>query len=134
MSTSTETLIELERRFWRSMIENDPDTAVDLLNEPAVMVSSHGAIQFDHDGYRQMAEKGPMVLTSFELSDIQVVFPDDKTAILAYRVKQGVAPRGKSASSSEQEMNDTSTWINTRDGWRCVLHTETPANAVKKSS
>jgi hypothetical protein len=28
-----------------------------------------------------------------------------------------------------QEMNDTSTWIRTLDGWKCVVHTETPADS-----
>ena len=49
----------------------------------------------------------------------------DSTAILSYRVKQGVAPRGKGATT-EQEMNDTSTWVKTDHGWRCAMHTETP--------
>ena len=33
-----------------------------------------------------------MVLTSFELSDMEVVFPNDTTAVLTYHVKQGIAP------------------------------------------
>ena len=89
------------------------------------MVSAHGAMKFDHAGYRQMAEHGSMVVNSSELSDMEVVFPNDSTAILSYRVKQGVAPRGKGATT-EQEMNDTSTWIKTEHGWRCAMHTETP--------
>jgi hypothetical protein len=42
-----------------------------------------------------MAEQGSMVLTSFELSDVEVLFPNDTTAVLTYHVKQEVAPRGK---------------------------------------
>ena len=84
-------------------------------------------MKFDHDGYRKMAEQGAMVLTSFELSDVDVVFPNEKTAIMSYHVKQGMAPRGK-AESTVQEMNDTSTWIRSGRRWKCVMHTETPAN------
>ena len=51
-----------------------------------------------------------MVLESFELSDMNVVFPNDSTAVLTYRVKQKMAKRGDSKSAL-QEMNDTSTWI-----------------------
>jgi len=36
-----------------------------------------------------------MIVTSFELSDVEVVFPNDATAILTYRVKQEVAPQGR---------------------------------------
>lgn len=126
MRTSNKTLIELETKFWQSMVDQDPDTAVTLLSEPALMVGSHGAMKFDHAGYRKMAEQGTMVLTSFELSDVEVMFPNDTTAVLTYRVKQGVASRGK-ATSTMQEMADTSTWVQSEaDDWRCVMHTETP--------
>lgn len=131
MQTPSKTLIDLETRFWNSMVEHDTDTAVGMLAEPALMVSGHGAVKFDHAGYRQMADQGSMVLTSFELSDVEVVFPNDTTAILAYRVKQNLAKRGEK-KGADQEMNDTSTWIRTDGGWRCVMHTETPVEGRKK--
>jgi hypothetical protein len=130
MATSTKTLIDLETRFWQSIVDQDTETAVSLLNEPALMVSSHGAMKFDHAGYRKMAEQGTMVVTSFKLSDVEVVFPNDTTAILTYRVKQNVASRGQAEKSTTQEMNDTSTWIRQSDSWRCVMHTETSTGAT----
>jgi hypothetical protein len=132
MQTPSKILIDLEQKFWQSMVNNDTDTALEMLAEPALMVSSHGAIKFDHAGYRKMAEQGSMVLTSFELSDMEVVFPSETTAILSYRVKQGVAPRGK-GESTVQEMNDTSTWIQTGKRWQCAMHTETPAEARRSA-
>jgi ketosteroid isomerase-like protein len=126
MAPSRETLIELEMKFWQSIMDGDSDAAADMLSEPALMVSSHGAIQFDRDEYRKMAEQGPMVLSDFELSDMKVVFPNEITAILSYHVKQTVTPRGKDKGTT-QEVNDTSTWVKNGDRWQCVAHTETPA-------
>ena len=131
MRTSSKTLIDLETKFWQSMVDQDADTATSMLAEPALMVSSHGAMKFDHAAYRKMAEQDAMVLTSFELSDVEVVFPNDTTAILTYEVKQSVADRGKSKGVTKQ-MADSSTWILTDDGWRCVMHTETPVDAAKR--
>ena len=129
MHTLNKTLIDLENKFWQSMVDQDSDTAVSLLSEPALMVSSHGAMKFDHAGYRRMAEQGSMVLTSYELHDVEVVFPNDTTAILTYRVKQETANRGES-KGTVQEMADTSTWVRSgSDDWRCVMHTETPIDA-----
>ena len=125
MAAPSKTLIDLENKFWQSMVDQDTDAALKLLEEPALMVSAHGAMKFDHAGYRKMAEQGSMVVTAFELNDVQTVFPNDATAILTYRVRQKVATR-QDGKSTEQEMNDTSTWINTADGWKCVMHTETP--------
>ena len=68
-----------------------------------------------------------MVVSSFELSDVEVVFPNDTMAIFSYHVKQGVAKRGESKSTT-QLMADTSTWVQANSGdWRCVMQTETPA-------
>jgi ketosteroid isomerase-like protein len=133
MSTLSKTLIELEKKFWQSMVTQDTRTAAELLTEPALMVSSHGAMKFDREGYRKMAQQGTMVLTAFELSDVDVLFPSDTTAIVTYRVKQVVAPRAKGGSAIEQEMNDTSTWVRKDVGWQCAMHTETPVETKEAS-
>jgi Domain of unknown function (DUF4440) len=133
MQTASKTLIELETRFWQSMVDQDTDAAVSMLSEPAHMVSPHGAMTFDHAGYRRMADQGSMVLTSFELNDVDVFFPNDTTAILTYRVTQNVAPRGKKGKTVQ--MFDTSTWVRSgNDEWRCVMHTETPAEQKTRQS
>ena len=126
MSAPHDTLVALENRFWQSLVEEDSDTATELLCEPAFMVSSHGAFKFDHASYRKMATEGPMVLTSYELSDVQVAFPNENTAVLAYNVKQTMSPRGKKDGKTEI-VHDTSTWIREGDSWKCAMHTETPA-------
>ncbi len=125
MQPSSQALMDLEKKFWQSIVDKDTATAVSLLSEPALMVSSHGAMKFDHAGYRKMVEQGSMELTAFDLSEMQAVFPNDTTAVLTYRVRQEVADRGRS-NTKTQEMTDTSTWIKSQDGtWRCVAHTET---------
>ncbi|MDO9358711.1 MAG: nuclear transport factor 2 family protein [Polaromonas sp.] len=127
MANSKQSLVDLETKFWQSMVDQDADVAVELLNEPAMMVSSYGAVQFDHAGYRKMADQGPMVVTSFDFDDMQVVFPNDSTAVLSYVVEQGVAPRDGQSKGTSQKMNDTSTWVRVDGKWKCVIHTETPA-------
>ena len=128
MQATSKDLINLEKKFWQSMLDQDTETAVSLLDEPALMVSSHGAMQFDHSQYKKMAENGSMVIKSFELSDMNVVFPTDQTAVLTYRVKQAMAQRGKSEQIN-QEMADSSVWTHKDGKWLCVMHTETPVDA-----
>jgi hypothetical protein len=126
MKDTTHTLQKLERKFWQSLVDKDFATAEDLLASPALMVSTHGSRKFDHAGYRQMAADGSMTLQSFVLGDMDVLMPTDSTAILTYDVKQVIARKGEQAGK-EQQMHDTSTWIRRGDSWRCVAHTETPA-------
>ena len=131
MTTSPKTLIELETKFWQSMVDQDTDAALQLLHDPSQMSSSHGAMEFDHAGYRKMAEHGSMVVTAFTLSDFKVLFPSETTAVMTYRVKQTVAARegGKSGESTMQDMSDTSTWVYVDKRWQCVLHTESQMDA-----
>jgi hypothetical protein len=133
MQPQANTIMDLERKFWQSMVDNEPDVALGMLAEPSLMVSSHGAMSFDHQKYRQMAEQGKMVLKSYELSDMQVLFPNENTAVATYHVRQTMAPRGKSDGATTEEANDTSTWVKTMDGWKCVMHTETNAGQAKAS-
>lgn len=133
MTTSAKKLIELETEFWQSMVDQDTDAALQLLHEPSLMASSHGAMKFDHAGYRKMAEQGPMVVTSFALSDVEVMFPTETTAVLTYRVKQAVSAR-EGGQSTTQNMADTSTWVYVGQRWQCVLHTESQMEAKPEKS
>lgn len=128
MQTASRDLIGLENKFWQALVDEDTDTAIGLLDEPALMVSSHGAMQFDHAGYRKMAEQGSMVLKSYKLSDMNVVFPRDDMALLTYRVKQAMGERGKPGDEVNQEMADSSVWTRKDGQWLCVMHTETPVD------
>ena len=132
MTTPSKTLIDLETKFWQSLVDQDIAAALQLLHDPACMATAHGAMKFDHAGYRKMAEQGSMVVTSFALSDVEVMFPTETTAVLTYRVKQSVGARD-GGNSTTQNMSDTSTWVHVGNRWQCVLHTESPmaANPVK---
>jgi hypothetical protein len=124
MRAAAATLIDLEKKFWQSMVDEDTDTALSMLTEPALMVTAQGAMQFDHAQYRQMAEQGQMVIKSFELSDVNVMFPNDDTAVVTYRVRQALAERGED-EAVEQLMADSSVWMRKGGEWRCFMHTET---------
>ncbi len=125
MQTSNSELIALEKKFWQSMVDEDTETALSMLAEPSFMVSSHGTMKFDHDDFRQMAEHGDMVIKSFKLSDMNVMFPSEDTAVVTYKAKQVVSARDKSEQTN-QEMADSSVWTRIDGKWRCVIHTETP--------
>lgn len=126
MPTSDRTLIDLENKFWQAMVDEDTEAALALLHEPALMVTAQGALQFDHAQYRQMAEQGNMVITSFELSDVNVMFPSDDIAVVTYQVLQTMAERGEDDDEGvEQLMADSSVWLRKDGEWRCFMHTET---------
>jgi hypothetical protein len=123
---TTQHLIELEKKFWQSLVKEDTEAALSLLDQQAIMVSSHGSMKFDHVQYREMVQKGSMVLKDFRLGDIDVLQPTEDMAVLTYRVRQSVGSRGDDAKPTTQEMVDSSTWVRKENQWQCVAHTETP--------
>ena len=111
----------LEHTFWQSMVDGKPTVATGMLSEPALMVSGHGAMQFDHAGYEKMARDDRHRLVDFHLSDMEVVFPRTDVAIATYRASQDMEMDGKPL---RQEAVDSSTWVRFHEGWKCVAHTE----------
>ena len=111
----------LEKAFWQSMVDGEPQVATDMLAEPALMVSGHGAMKFDHAGYTKMANDDRHRLVDYRFSDMDVIFPKDDVAIATYRVNQKVEMQGKPV---EKDVYDTSTWVKVGNQWRCVAHTE----------
>jgi ketosteroid isomerase-like protein len=116
-------IIAMEKRFWQTLVDGSTDVAVGMLSEPALMVSQHGAMQFDHDGYRKMADNDEYKLLSYALSNMQVLRPTDDVAILTYEVDQTTKEKDREV---RMRVSDSSTWVR-RDGrWLCAIHTESP--------
>ena len=123
VTTATKALIDLETKFWQSMVDEDTAATLPALHNPALMASAHGAMKFNHDDYRKMAEQGAMVVTSFALSDVVVMFPVETTAVMSYRVSQTVATR-EGGHSTTQHMCNTATWVCVDQRWQCVMRSE----------
>ena len=121
MSPQHQEIERLEHAFWQSLVDREPAVATDMLTEPALMVSGHGAMQFDHAGYQKMASDDRYRLVDFELADMDVMFPRPDVAVATYRAKQSVEMDGKQV---QQEVVDSSTWLRMHEGWKCVAHTE----------
>ena len=112
---------KLEKAFWDSIKDGKPEVATEMLTEPALMVSSHGATKFDHAGYTKMANDERYKLTDYKMTDMEVIFPRDDVAVASYRANQKMEMQGKSI---DMDVYDTSTWVKIDGRWRCVVHTE----------
>ena len=113
----------LEKAFWNSMVAGKPEVATEILTEPAVMVSGHGATKFDHAAYTKMVNNDQYKLLDYTISDMDVIFPRDDVAVATYHVDQRMEMQGKPL---QMNVYDTSTWVKVDGNWRCVMHTESP--------
>ena len=125
-STQQTEIEALEHAFWKSIVDRNSEAALAILCEPALMVSSHGAMKFDHAGYRKMAEDPNHGLLEYTISNMQVLCPTPDTAIATYDVHQVTEAKGE---QMDMDATDSSTWVKVAGKWRCVIHTESPATA-----
>lgn len=122
MADTTDTIVQLEKTFWQSMVDKDADKAMTMIADECLITGPMGTMRSDPADYKRMTEQGEWDLRAFEFSDVQVIFPGEDTAIIAYKVHQTGTMKGQ-----EMDLNcaDSSTWVRDGRAWKCALHTET---------
>ncbi len=117
------TIIELETKFWQSMVDKDIDAAVAMLTDKSVVTGAQGLALLSHDDYRGMAKQGEGLwnLKSFKLDDVKVTFPAEDVAVIAYRVTEEMEVEGKPLTLKAA---DATTWVRKGGKWLAALHTE----------
>ena len=115
-------ITELENRFWQSMVDKDAKTAAAMIAEECLITGSMGTMKIDPDKYEKMTSEGQWTLEKYTFSDVEVVFPADDVAVIAYQVHQTGEMKGK---PMDMTCADSTTWVRDGDGWKCALHTET---------
>ena len=122
MADSTDTIVKLEKTFWQSMVDKDADKAMTMIADQCLITGPSGTMRSDPADYKRMTEQGDWELDRFEFSDVQVIFPVEDTAIIAYKVHQTGTMKGQ-----EMDLNcaDSTTWVRDGSAWKCALHTET---------
>ena len=120
--TRTDTITRLETRFWQSMVDKDPETAMAMIADECLIAGPSGTMRIDPEKYGQMTRDGQWTLKTFEFDDLDVVFPADDVAVVAYKVHQTGDMKGE---KMDLRCADTTTWVKQGGEWKCSAHTET---------
>ena len=122
MSENARTIVDLETRFWQALVDKDAKLAKTLIADDCLVTGPMGAMKIDPDKYEAMTRDGKWTLDSFKFSDLNVIFPSDDTAIVAYKVRQKGELRGE---VMDMQCADSTAWVRDGRAWKCALHTET---------
>lgn len=114
-------IIELEKRFWQTMIDRDVETAVDLMADTCIVTGAQGVASIDRAGFARMMKGGAWDLHAFWLDDVQVSTPAPDVAVIGYKVREKLTVEGRPLTL---EAADASTWVRQDGKWLCTLHTE----------
>ncbi|GLS31277.1 protein of unknown function [Mesorhizobium albiziae] len=121
--TDEQKIIDLEKKFWRTMVDKDIEGSVAMLAGESIVAGAQGTARLTHDDYRGMAKQGDSLwqLKSFQLDDLKVMFPSDDVAVIAYTVTEEMEVEGKPLTLKAA---DATTWIRQDGEWLAALHTE----------
>jgi ketosteroid isomerase-like protein len=115
-------LLELEKRFWQALKDNDVDTAARLTDYPCIVTGAQGVGAIDQKTFTEMMKAATYTLDRFEIKDgAEVRQVRDDVAIVAYQVHEELTVDGKPVKF---DAADSSTWVRSDGGWKCVSHTE----------
>jgi ketosteroid isomerase-like protein len=130
--TEKQTIIDLEKKFWDTMVSKDADAATDMMAKKSIVTGPQGVSAISRGDFSKMMEEGKWTLDSYRFSDVQVIFPNESTAVIGYKVKQKGMMDGR---PYDMEAADASTWTKSGDEWLCVMHSETTLeNPSQKSA
>jgi ketosteroid isomerase-like protein len=122
MADSTQTIVDLETRFWKALVSKDTQKAAALIADECLITGPSGAMRINPEKYRQMMQDGQWTLDTFEFSDLKVIFPGEETAVVAYKVHQKGEMKGE---PMDLQCADSTAWVKDGREWKCALHTET---------
>lgn len=129
--TEKQTIIDLEKKFWDTMVSKDADAATDMMAKKSIVTGPQGVSAISRGDFSKMMEEGKWTLDSYKFSDVQVIFPNEGTAVIGYKVKQKGMMDGK---PYDMEAADASTWTRFGDEWLCVMHSETTLESPSHKS
>jgi hypothetical protein len=114
-------ILDLEKRYWQALKENDVTTALQLTDFPCIVTGPQGLGRIDEQTFMKMMSSPSYSIQSVELKDAQVRLIRDDVAVVAYKAHEELTVEGKPVTL---DVTDSSTWIR-RDGrWVCALHSE----------
>jgi hypothetical protein len=129
MATTTHTIdseiLDLERRYWQAMREQDVQTAVELTEFPCLIAGASGVRSVDQATYERMMTGGSWKIQAFEIEEgAKIRQLTDDVAVIAYGVREDMIVNGQPL---KLHAFDSSVWVRRGDGWKCAMHSESVA-------
>jgi hypothetical protein len=114
-------ILNLEKRFWKSMVDKDVDAALKLTADPCIVTGAQGVSAIDKGTFTKMMTTAKWDLRDFSIDDVQVQQLGEDVAIIGYKVHEDLTVEG---SRLALDAADSSTWVRQNGSWLCAMHTE----------
>lgn len=117
-------IIELEKKYWDAMVNQDYETVRDLTKFPCIVAGKQGVMRVTEPAYREMFEQGRNRKIKIKSISDEQLETGDNHALVAYLIELDY-------DGNIMRCACTSTWIREDQKWRCAMHTESDLEATK---
>ena len=111
------TITDLEKSAWEAYKNKQADAFKALMSKDYYGVYAEGVKNLD----AELADMAKSDLRDYSFSDVKVVFPHPKMAVMTYKAKMQASADGKDISGT---YNSGSVWIQQGGKWVGAFHTE----------
>lgn len=119
-AASESTITDLEKSAWEAYKNKQADAFKALMSKDYYGVYAEGVKTLDGE----LADMAKGDLRDYSFSDVKVVFPHQKMAVMTYKAKLQATAEGKDISGT---YNCGSVWIQHGGKWVGAFHTEAKA-------
>src|SRR5262249_51775856 len=117
LAPSESTITDLEKSAWEAYKSKQADAFKALMSKDYYGVYAEGVKTLD----AELADMAKSDLRDYSFSDIKVVFPHPKMAVMTYKVKLQATADGKDVSGT---YNSGSVWVQQGGKWVGAFHSE----------
>src|SRR5262245_59638052 len=117
LAPSESTITDLEKSAWEAYKNKQADAFKALMSKDYYGVYAEGVKSLD----AELADMAKSDLRDYSFSDVKVVFPHPKVAVLTYKAKIQATSEGKDMSGT---YNSGSVWVQQGGKWVGAFHTE----------
>ena len=117
---SESAITDLEKSAWEAYKNKQADAFKELMSKEYYGVYAEGVKTLD----AEVADMAKSDLRDYSFSDVKVVFPHPKIAVMTYKAKVQASADGKDVSGT---YNSGSVWIQQSGKWVGAFHTEAKA-------
>jgi hypothetical protein len=87
-TTVEQELVELEKRYWQAIRDNDAGAAMRLTDDQCILIGAQGVTCIERQAFAGLMKAAPYTLHEFQLNDVQVRPLRDDVAVVAYKVHE----------------------------------------------
>jgi len=117
LAPSESTITDLEKSAWEAYKSKQADAFKALMSKDYYGVYAEGVKTLD----AELTDMAKSDLRDYSFSDIKVVFPHPKMAVMTYKVKLQASADGKDVSGT---YNSGSVWVQQGGKWVGAFHSE----------